>query len=461
VLSRALAAHLILLVQLSGPAGARASATLRAGAAAAELPLPSGVPVAGYGSPARRLLVPDLLDRYPHAFWFKPSTGVRDPIQARALVLETPAERVLWVAVDLVAVDPELVGDVRVRAAAAGHAYSAVIVSASHTHSGPGAYVDSRLFGLLATDRFDPVVRRAVLDGILDAVVGAERDTAPALVGAGTTAAPGLTESRLERPLDPEITFLKLVRPGGRPVALVWNYAIHGTTLPPGNLRLSGDVMGDASRRLEGALGAPALFVNGSVGDVSPRGHGEAAVTALGGKLAAAVRAAWTQVPVADGAALTSVRRRVDLPPPTLAVGSCLGHWVPGGVTIPLDSVVPRSTELIAVALGPSAWVTIPGELETRLGQGIKTAARRHFRAPFVAGLSNGYLGYLLTADAYRRPGYIQCGSLYGDRAGEQVAGAAAALLERLGARPVNRAPRGAARTRTSSGRRCCGESRP
>jgi neutral/alkaline ceramidase-like enzyme len=461
VLSRALAALIVLLSHLSSPAGARASATLRAGAATADLPIPSGVPVAGYGSPTRRLLVPDLLDRYPHAFWFKPSTGVRDPIQARALVLETPAERVLWVAVDLVAVDPELAGDVRARTAAAGHAYSAVIVSASHTHSGPGAYVDSRVFGLLATDRFDVVVRQAVLDGILAAVVRAERNTAPALVGAGTTAAPGLTESRLDRPLDPEIAFLKLVRPGGRPVALVWNYAIHGTTLPPGNLRLSADVMGDASRRLERALGAPALFVNGAVGDVSPRGHGEAAVADLGGKLAAAVRAAWVRAAVADGAELASARRRVDLPAPVVAVRSCLGRWMPEGLAIPLDSVVPRSAELIAVALGPSAWVTIPGELETRLGQAIKAAARRHFRVPFVAGLSNGYLGYLLTADAYRRPGYIQCGSLYGERGGEQVAGAAAALLERLGTRLASRAPRGAGRTRISSGRPCCGGSRP
>src|SRR5205807_1699339 len=99
-------------------------------------------------------------------------------------------------------------------AAAAGHAYAAVIVSASHTHSGPGAYIDSEVFGALATDRFDAGVRRAVLDGILAAVERAERDKAPALVGAGTTAAPALTESRLDRPLDPEVALLKLVQIG-------------------------------------------------------------------------------------------------------------------------------------------------------------------------------------------------------------------------------------------------------
>ena len=149
-MSRAAVALLPVLVLLPSSAGARSSPTLRAGAAVAELALPAGVPVAGYGSPARRLLVPDLLDRHPHAFWLRPSTGVRDPIMARALVLDTAAERLLWVAVDLVAADPALVGEVRARAAAVGLAYSTVIVSASHTHSGPGAYIDSEVFGALA-----------------------------------------------------------------------------------------------------------------------------------------------------------------------------------------------------------------------------------------------------------------------------------------------------------------------
>ena len=300
-----------------------------------------------------------------------------------------------------------------------------------------------------------------MLDGILAAVERAERDKAPALVGAGTTTAPALTESRLDRPLDPELALLKLVRPGGQAVALVWNYAIHGTTLPASNLRLSADVMGEASRRLERTLGAPALFVNGAVGDVSPRGHGEAAIADAGGQLATTVGAAWARVPVAGDAGLETLHGRIDLPPPFVSVRNCLGHWVPGGLTVPLGSTLPRSAELVAVALGPSAWVTVPGELETRLGRVVKAAGRRHFPVAFVAGLSNGYLGYLLTADAYHRRGYIECASLYGERAGEMVARAAADLLERLGTRRASRAPRGAARAQTSSGRRCCGGAHP
>src|SRR5438067_998162 len=78
-------------------------------ASTAILRLPPGTPLAGYGGMKRRLLFPDLFGRDAHAFWFKPSVGERDPMTVRALVLETPAARLAWVTLDLVAVDHALV----------------------------------------------------------------------------------------------------------------------------------------------------------------------------------------------------------------------------------------------------------------------------------------------------------------------------------------------------------------
>src|SRR5207245_1550179 len=188
-----------------------------------------GTPLAGYGGMKRRLLFPDLFGRYAHAFWFKPSVGERDPMTVRALVLETPAARLTWVTLDVIAVDRALVGVVEDRLARAG------------------------------------------------------------------VPAPAVTASRLGKPLDQEIVVLKLTTLAGAPLALVWNFAIHGTMLSANDLRLSGDVMGLASARLERTLGAPALFVNGAVGDVSPARHGEAAMVETAGALASTVAAGWTR----------------------------------------------------------------------------------------------------------------------------------------------------------------------
>jgi len=167
---RLTAATLLLAMAASPPA----AAALEAGAASVVIALPAGTPLAGYGGFPRRAWVPDLLGRQPYAFWFRPSTGVHDPIRVRALLLASGATRILWLAVDAVGVDPALVAELRQRLAARGLA-PIIVLSASHTHSGPGAYSESALFGFLALDRLVPEVRDRLLDGMEAAAREAER----------------------------------------------------------------------------------------------------------------------------------------------------------------------------------------------------------------------------------------------------------------------------------------------
>ncbi|MBI4270038.1 MAG: neutral/alkaline non-lysosomal ceramidase N-terminal domain-containing protein [Candidatus Rokubacteria bacterium] len=429
-------------------AGIRAACTdcLLAGAATVALRVPMGTPLGGYGALRRRLLLPDVFGRHPHAFWFKPATTERDPLKARALVLEVPPRRLAWVTVDLVAVDRAFTREVERRIARAGLGATTVIVSASHTHSGPGAFVDSAVMGWLAMDRFDPAVRDALADAVVEAVRRAASARAPALAGGASVAANGLTRSRLGQALDPEVVVLKVVRPSGEPVALLWNYAIHGTVLGPGNLRLSGDVMGVASAEIERELGVPVLFVNGAVGDVSPAGHGERAVADLGGALGAAVRAGWQRAHPAAGVAVEVASRSVALPSARLSLRNCASRWLPRFLRVPLGDLFSRDAELVAVAAGDTALVTIPGELQTALGLAIKQAARPLFAHVVVAGVSNDYLGYFVTPEDYGRPAYVTCATVYGPQAGTCLAETAIDLLHQLhgSPRPVTRRPRAA-----------------
>ncbi|OGL29124.1 MAG: hypothetical protein A3G44_05995 [Candidatus Rokubacteria bacterium RIFCSPLOWO2_12_FULL_73_47] len=417
---------------------------LRAGAATAALRAPAGTPLGGYGALRRRLLVPDVLGRHPHAFWFKPAAGERDRLLARALVLEVPPRRLAWVTVDLVAVDRAFIREVERRLAGAGLSGTTLIVSASHTHSGPGAFVDSTLMGWLAMDRFDPTVRDMLADAVVEAVRRADAARAPALVGAASVAAPGLTRSRLGRPLDPEVIVLKVVRRTGAPVALLWNHAIHGTVLGPRSLQLSGDVMGVASAELERELGVPVLFVNGAVGDVSPAGHGERAVAELGRALAAAARSAWARARPRAVTRLEVTRRRIPLPPARLSLRNCAGRWLPRSLRVPLGGLFSADAEVLAVAAGDAAWVTIPGELQTALGLAIKREARSLFEHVGVAGVSNDYLGYFVTPEDYDRPAYVTCATVYGPRAGTCLADTAVELLHGLRGRrsPLTALPR-------------------
>jgi neutral/alkaline ceramidase-like enzyme len=402
---------------------------LRAGAASVPISVPDGTPLAGYGSPLRRLIVPDVLGRHPHAFWLRPHTGQTDSLRARALVLETDTARVVWIAADLIAVDREFTDAVARRLPRSVATSQTLVISASHTHSGPGAFLDSEVMGLLAVDRPDREVRETIIGTLVEAVHRADAGKMSALVGAADVQTSGLIVPRTDAPLDSRMTVLKVVSRSGRPIAVVWNYAIHATMLGARNLVLSGDVTGVASRELERQLGVPALFVNGAVGDVSPAGHGEAALVMTASALATRARGAWGGIrPRHDGAPRIRTAH-VDLPPPALPLRNCVGRFVPRALALPLGRAFPREAVLTAVALGDVAWVTIPGELQSALGLEIKRAAGRQWRHPFVAGLSNDYLGYFPTAAEWQHPGYVSCASLYGPEAGERLAGAASTLL--------------------------------
>ena len=405
---------------------------LQAGAARVALRVPAGVPLAGYGSLGRRLLIPDIFRRYPHAFWFRPSEGERDSLAARALVVESSGLRVALVAVDLLAVDRAFVVDVDRRLTAAGVRPLTLILAASHTHSGPGAYVDSALLGWLAVDRLDREVREALLDSVVAAVSQADGARGPARVAAGEVTAPPLTVSRLRQPLDAALEVMRVTRPGGEPVALVWNYAIHGTMLSASNQRLSADVMGDASRDVERTLGVPALFFNGAVGDVSPAHHGDNASRDIGVELAAIVRRGWDTATPVGPPRLRVAARAVALPPPALSLRNCLRGWAPAAFRLPLASVFPRRTMLTAVAIGDTVLVTAPGELQTRMGLAIKQAGRGRFAHTLVVGLANDYLGYFVTAADYAQPGYVSCATLYGPRTGDCLTQAVIELLNGL-----------------------------
>ena len=437
-MARALRALVVAALLLGPPADVSAAAPrLSAGAVSVPVDLPDDTPLGGYGGFPRRAWLPDLIGRTPDTFWFRPSTGVHDPIKVRALVLEGGGVRVLWLALDLVGVDPTLVSDLRARLDQLGLRYAAVIVSASHTHSGPGAFARSELFGFLALDRESPRVRGRIFSAMVDAARQAERRKRAATVGTGRTEVSGITDSRVHGPLDPELGVLKVIGTDRRPVAVVWNYSIHGTALGRDNSKISGDVMGDASGRIEEQLGVPALFVNGAVGDAMPHGRGWDGVASGGKALSAAVLALWPRIPPDSDQRLATATDTAALPAPALELRNCLGRWIPAGTRFGLRSALPSSAEIVAISVGRAAWVAIPGEPDTRLGLDVKSAGSRHFAHTFVAGVSNAYQGYFLTAEHFRTPSYISCGSLYGERGGEIVRDAAIAALRELGARRV------------------------
>ena len=287
-------------------------APLRAGAAARDLAVPRGVPLGGYGGGDRREELPFMvglgvwgrLALEAHQGWHEkrpdgladmltPSQGVLDPVRAKALVLMAGENTTPFalVSLDLIEADPDLHARIVELVADLGFTRASLTICATHTHSGPAAFMRMPLARLIAMDNYRPEVAEAIARSAAEAVRAAHGQLSPARLACVTAwdrnadGVPQVARNRrasrfpgviADTDVDPEIIVLALsAAETGRRLATVVNYAVHPTVHGPSNLQLSADVAGAIERALSARLGgSPVLFINGAEGDVGPRGSG-------------------------------------------------------------------------------------------------------------------------------------------------------------------------------------------
>ncbi|HZS10585.1 MAG TPA: neutral/alkaline non-lysosomal ceramidase N-terminal domain-containing protein [Blastocatellia bacterium] len=397
----------------------KAATRLMAGAGKADITPPVGTPLAGYGG---RL--------------GKPSTGVHDPCEARALIIDNGAEKIAFVSVDHLGYDNAMVTRVRTLAAErAGIAPDHIFVMSSHTHSGGGAYLEP--FPILA-GKFDPKIRDLYSERAAEAVIAASKTLRPARIAIGAGGVPGLSRFRsiwpphavADKTIDPEVGVLRVDdAASGKPMAVLFNFAAHPTILNEKNFQFSADYPGVARAKLEQMIGGDvlAIFANGAQGTVAPRpfqGSDEwQRVENMGTILAAEVFKVIHMIKPQDWMEMKFTRTPLVLktvPPPKM----------PAQVKLP--EAYP--SEMSAVAFDRKfAFVTIPGELGSILNQQVKERGRLlGFESTFLLGLTNDAVGYIITEDEYRHGTYESSISLFGPAFGSFITNEAFQALEKV-----------------------------
>jgi hypothetical protein len=196
-----------------------------------------------------------------------------------------------------------------------------LLFNASHTHCGP--VVDEQLS--VAYDLSDSQwaalrTYAALLEEKLIAVIhDALARLEPVAISYGRGDAGFAANRRVkftpDGPVDHSVPLLRVDRRDGRPLAIVFGYACHNTTLQDGFVEFHGDYAGVAQAELERRHpGATALFMMGCGADANPKPRGTLElVQAHGTALADAVdRALPDATPVAP--ALHTSYGTVDLP---------------------------------------------------------------------------------------------------------------------------------------------------
>jgi hypothetical protein len=382
-----------------------AAAQLRVGVAQVDVTPPAGSRM--YGCGARGTDV---------------STGVHDPLYAKAIVISDGRTTLGWVTMDLGYVDTPFTRAVRSAVAdRVGADIDEVLLSSSHTHSGPTFSPD---FPSVVSPWIDQVVEM-----IADTVVEAYEGLEPARLGVGwgevsighnrrRVLPDGSVEMFWENreglptsPVDLSLAVVSFDSLSGDPIATLINMACHPVVLGPDNLDYSADYPGAMMTRVEAEVGGQAMFLQGAAGDINPF---------------------WDKTPQADGAYLqiqrigelvaTEVIRvrneaTVSLDADWLSFNRELVGQAPRWdiddpeirAAVRADYLErferERVAEVNTLLIGPDlALATFPGEFFVEHGLRLKRDSL--VKNTIFVGYSNGHLGYFPTIRAAGEGGY-------------------------------------------------------
>jgi neutral ceramidase len=251
-----------------------------------------------------------------------PSTGVHDPIAARAVLLDDGRAKLLVVSCDLIGLLPATVARLRERIAAATDGAipaASILVACTHTHSGPASMPLRGVMGFVDGAWFHDATGR-----IVALAAGLVRDLRPARFACASTTVGGIGFNRQDaaRPIDERLVVAGIESADGAPLVAIANYATHAVVLGHGNLLLSADYPGEVVKCLEAERGGVGLFLQGACGDADPvvqreRGWGDGTfedARDIGQRLARAAQAALRSAPRAHEPTIRVARKILDVP---------------------------------------------------------------------------------------------------------------------------------------------------
>jgi len=343
------------------------------------------------------------------------SRSIGHALRAEAMACRRGDKAWVLVASDTIGYGRDDVAEIRDRIRqACGLPGEAVMICATHTHSGPAT-----LFGGDGLNDLDRQYLADLKGKLADVAVAAFRSAEPGRLETTWTEAPSLAHNRRVKGadgawgnewwdpdgkhpgyVDPSVMLVGVRRPDGRLAALMVNYGCHPVTLGYDSFAVSPDYPGYLKDALERqAVAGTVLFVNAGGGNVNPRvciEVGDEHPRKMGEALAAIVASAVGRLaPVADGPLAwrrepwTLVRTR-EPRKPLDRPGFHVGDSIP--------------TEIQALRVGDLGLIGLPGELFSEYSRMLRDISS--VPQTVVMQLANDCISYLPTDEAMAQGAY-------------------------------------------------------
>jgi neutral ceramidase len=374
------------------------------------------------------------------------SQGVAHPLFAKAIALaDSDGHRAVIVTCDIIALRRSLSERV-VRRVEAKHGLprADLVLCASHTHAGPQPVDpdEPAREGMEANVAYT----RELEDKLVDVVGAALAKMEPVSLTYGIGRAhfalnrrePTAKGIKLGKypagPIDESVPILRVRTADGKPLAVVFGYACHNTTLRPDMMKIDPDFAGYAQDRVEADNpGAVALFVTGCAGDADPHPFGTLDMArAHGEELGAAVKfvldhEAWS-VPVSGRLRTAYTETTIHFGGPTdrasyekLLNDPNTGRQRHARRMIeaidagrPIQKDYPHYS-VQAIALGDRlTMVALSGEVVVDYAIRLQNELGGEGRSLWVAAYANDVIGYIPSVRVLKEGGYEGGESFYG-----------------------------------------------
>ena len=352
------------------------------------------------------------------------STGVHDPLFHRVVAMDDGHTQFYLVSTDICLYSPGLYDEVAAELEkATGITRRQFWWSVTHTHAAPevGPPAMSKVF---LANRFnhewDRDYTHVVTSTLIKAIEEAKANLQPARLQMGV----GISFANINRrakdvdgkvslglnpdgPADRQIGLIRIEKTDGSLLALIANYAIHGTVMSGDNKLISGDAPGIVASYLEEKLHGTVLFVNGAAGNMAPiysvyatpnAGHLNQFRVLLGDRI---LQANATIPKATDDVALKVDETYVESPlRPGLEWPQELGSY------LRTDSAGRQLVKLPIrfLRINDTAIWSAPVELFCEIAIQVRNASP--FTHTFYFGYTNGWFGYFPTAQAIAEGGY-------------------------------------------------------
>ncbi len=405
------------------------------------------------------------------------SRGVYAPLCSRTVVIRRDETALAIITNDLLMVPDRLVRLVRQEIASRCELKpDCIMVSATHTHSGPAVEA-------VAYEAGAEQIQDLVIPGIVESCVQAFRSCKPAQLWAAAGRAEGVCFNRrlrlvdgrtvmnwtrpsvetIDRPLGPVDTQIGVLAAGktpDNPCLVLANLALHPAILAGDNWLMGTDWPGyyyDSIARVFGP-GAQAIFAQGAEGNVnhidawdSQQGRGFKEAQRIGSVVGLSVAGSLRDAAAVSGPIMSSVRTlRADprkISPEQLVRAKSIIDAAEGadeGMVDGISDLVfardqikmagradPFEMQVQVFRIGQVAVVALPGEFFVEYALEIK--AQSPAELTLVVGLANGYVGYVPTPEAFEQGGYEPTSWRFGKLVPEAGNMCVKAAIEQLG----------------------------